>query len=399
MIAMSLRLPVSVLVFAVLATALLLPAVAPPPAEAASVSQQLELTRQRIAAAQRREGKLDRQLGSLDDKLSRIDDELARLHDQIASVEERLRVTRAKLELVREQLRLKRRELAEAQEELELQQRAFSQRVVLTYKSTELDYVDVLFAAESFEELVTRLRLVRELVGYDNELVADLESARDKVDAEEQAIAEKESVVAEATAELQEENDRLAALRAAQQAQQQAALAARADKRDALQGVAANLAELERQEDALLAQSRAISGAVAGSAGAGHGTGSMVWPCSGTVVSGFGWRIHPILGTRRFHTGIDIAAGYGSPIVAADSGVVIYATWNGGYGNCTAVDHGRGVSTLYAHQSRMVVGYGTRVSKGQVIGYVGSTGLSTGPHLHFEVRVNGSPVDPMGYLR
>ena len=98
------------------------------------------------------------------------------------------------------------------------------------------------------------------------------------------------------------------------------------------------------------------------------------------------------------HTGIDLAAGYGTPIRAADSGTVIYATWMGGYGNVIIVDHGRGISTLYAHQSSLAAGNGQRVGRGQVIGYVGSTGFSTGAHLHFEVRVNGNPVDPMGYL-
>ena len=116
------------------------------------------------------------------------------------------------------------------------------------------------------------------------------------------------------------------------------------------------------------------------------------------MVSPFGWRIHPILGYRKFHTGIDIAVGYGVPIHSAGAGTVIYATWMGGYGNVIIVDHGDGLSTLYAHQSSLAVGNGARVARGQTVGYVGSTGFSTGPHLHFEVRVNGNPVDPMGYL-
>jgi murein DD-endopeptidase MepM/ murein hydrolase activator NlpD len=124
----------------------------------------------------------------------------------------------------------------------------------------------------------------------------------------------------------------------------------------------------------------------------------MIWPVNGTVTSGYGYRIHPILGKRILHTGIDIAAASGTSIWAADGGTVIYATWVSGYGNTVAIDHGGGISTLYAHQSSMAVSYGQKVKKGQVVGYVGSTGYSTGPHLHFEVRVNGTPVDPMGYL-
>ena len=116
------------------------------------------------------------------------------------------------------------------------------------------------------------------------------------------------------------------------------------------------------------------------------------------MVSPYGYRIHPILGYRKLHTGIDIAVGYGVPIHSSAAGTVIYAAWMGGYGNVIIVDHGDGLSTLYAHQSSLAVGNGTRVTRGQTVGYVGSTGFSTGPHLHFEVRVNGNPVDPMGYL-
>ena len=119
---------------------------------------------------------------------------------------------------------------------------------------------------------------------------------------------------------------------------------------------------------------------------------------STSITSPFGYRYHPILGYRKLHTGIDFGVGYGTPIKAADSGTVIYATWMSGYGNVTILDHGSGITTLYAHQSSIAVGSGARVSQGQVIGYVGSTGFSTGPHLHFEVRLNGTAVDPMGYL-
>jgi murein DD-endopeptidase MepM/ murein hydrolase activator NlpD len=117
----------------------------------------------------------------------------------------------------------------------------------------------------------------------------------------------------------------------------------------------------------------------------------LIWPVGGPVVSGYGMR------WGRMHMGIDIGAGYGTPIVASASGTVIFAGWMGGYGNFVIVDHGGGLSTAYAHQSSIAVGGGT-VSQGQVLGYVGCTGHCFGPHLHFEVRVNGSAVDPLGYL-
>jgi murein DD-endopeptidase MepM/ murein hydrolase activator NlpD len=118
-----------------------------------------------------------------------------------------------------------------------------------------------------------------------------------------------------------------------------------------------------------------------------------------TITSGFGYRIHPIFHLRRLHTGVDFDCNLGDPIRAAAPGTVIEAGWRGGYGKCVIIDHGGGIATLYAHQSTILVSIGQEVARGQVIGKVGSTGYSTGPHLHFEVRVNGSPVDPMGYLR
>jgi murein DD-endopeptidase MepM/ murein hydrolase activator NlpD len=127
--------------------------------------------------------------------------------------------------------------------------------------------------------------------------------------------------------------------------------------------------------------------------------GRLLWPTtSNLITSYFGYRVHPIYGTTRFHSGIDIGASYGAPIYAAESGRVILASYYDGYGNCIIIDHGDGVSTLYAHCSSIIVKVGQYVSKGQIIGYVGSTGNSTGPHLHFEVRINGNPVNPFNYL-
>jgi len=129
-----------------------------------------------------------------------------------------------------------------------------------------------------------------------------------------------------------------------------------------------------------------------------RGTGQMVLPCAAPITSGFGWRMHPILGYERFHSGIDFGADYGTLIAAADSGTVIFAGWYGGYGTAVIIDHGNGITTLYGHTSELYVTEGQTVQRGQAIATVGSTGLSTGPHLHFEVRQAGEPVDPTAYL-
>jgi len=128
------------------------------------------------------------------------------------------------------------------------------------------------------------------------------------------------------------------------------------------------------------------------------GTGQLMYPTIGPVTSNFGWRIHPILGIERFHSGIDFGADYGTLIYASESGRVIYSDWYGGYGNAVIIDHGNGITTLYAHCSELYVRDGDSVVKGQPIATVGSTGFSTGPHLHFELRANGEPIDPAAYL-
>jgi murein DD-endopeptidase MepM/ murein hydrolase activator NlpD len=160
---------------------------------------------------------------------------------------------------------------------------------------------------------------------------------------------------------------------------------------------AMEVAETQLEQDAhtisSLIQQRVSRGIVAY-----RGTGQMILPCPGEITSGFGWRMHPVLGYERFHSGLDIGADYGTVINAADRGMVIFAGWYGGYGNAVIIDHGGGLTTLYGHTSELYVTEGQEVQRGQAIAAVGSTGLSTGPHLHFEVRREGDPTDPVAFL-
>jgi murein DD-endopeptidase MepM/ murein hydrolase activator NlpD len=169
----------------------------------------------------------------------------------------------------------------------------------------------------------------------------------------------------------------------------------RASQKEALADTRETKAVLIAEANALAAEDARIRGQLAAVQGASDTVPSsqgLVWPVSGPVTSPFGYR------WGRLHAGIDIGVGYGTPIQAAASGTVVLAGWTGGYGNYTCIDHGGGLATCYAHQSSYAVGAGAQVSQGQVIGYVGNTGHSFGAHLHFEVRINGAPVDPLGYL-
>lgn len=167
-------------------------------------------------------------------------------------------------------------------------------------------------------------------------------------------------------------------------------------KVDELAAADAELTKFIREQEAAAAAA-AGGGSTAPAPGSSSVSGFQ-WPVNGGVSSGFGYRVHPIYGTRRLHAGLDISGGSGTPIAAAKSGTVLSAGWRGGYGNAVVISHGGGITTLYAHQSRMNVSSGQQVGRGDIVGWVGSTGASTGPHLHFEVRVNGSAVNPRPYL-
>jgi len=352
-----------------------------------------------IQQAQQQKQGLDARIAAIDERLNAIDDKLARLHDKIDVSSAKLEKQQAVYDKLHAALVLKRRELEKAQLELNWQQQVFNRRVVDVYKMDQVSYLDVLLASNGYNDFITRLQMVRRLVGNDNRIVGDLVKARDAVKEQKRQVEHDTLVAQRVRDELERRNDALLALRAQQLSAQQSAKTDRASKSQALSKVETSLRAWEAQEATQAAESQGLAGVITGITGHGDGryTGQMTRPVPGGITSPFGWRIHPIFHVRKFHTGVDMAASYGEPIHAADGGKVIYATWMSGYGNTIIIDHGNGISTLYAHQSRILITSGT-VSKGQVIGYVGATGYATGPHLHFEVRINGNPVDPMGYI-
>jgi murein DD-endopeptidase MepM/ murein hydrolase activator NlpD len=369
---------------------------AAPPAGAAKTLEELE---ELIDKAEQQKGSLSKVITRLDARLKAIDKKLAALGDKIDTVSGKLEKQRVVYDKLHAELKQKQRELKKAELELAWQQKVFDARVVEAYKLGDVDYLDLILASKGFEDFVTRLGFVKRLVDNDDDLVGDLTTARNTVKTQKHEVLVDTVAARKIRDDLKKRNDELLALKAQQQEAAAAAKADRKAKNSALAKVETDIRAWQAQEAQLAAESQGLAGVINGLAGSGDGTstGSMVWPTSGGVSSPFGWRIHPIFHVRKFHTGIDIGAGYGQPIVAADGGTVIYATWMSGYGNTTIIDHGGGISTLYAHQSRILITSGP-VTKGQVVGYVGSTGYSTGPHLHFEVRVSGNPVDPMGYF-
>jgi len=367
--------------------------------EPAYGARTLEELEKLIDEAEQEKSGLSRKIAELDKRLNRIESKLDSLGEKIDDVSAKLDKQQALYEKLNAELKQKQRELKQAELQLAWQQKVFDQRMVEAYKMGEVNYLDVLVQSNGFDDFVTRVDFLKRLVESDDQLVGELTETRNVVKTQKHEVLVKTREARDLRDDLKQKNDELVALEAEQLAAQSTAEADRKEKNKALSKVESDIRAWEAQEAQLAAESQGLAGVITGLSGSGDGrsSGSMMWPCAGSLTSPFGWRIHPIFGVSKMHTGIDIGAGYGTPIKAADGGRVIYATWMSGYGNTTIVDHGGGISTLYAHQSNFRITSGP-VSKGDVIGYVGSTGYSTGPHLHFEVRVGGNPVNPMSYL-
>src|SRR5437867_4432389 len=263
------------------------------------------------------------------------------------------------------------------------------------YETRDPTLVEVILSSKSFQDVLDQIHYLEAIARQDKRIAAAVAGARDQVHV---ALERTKTIRARVHSETQ-----VVAVRTQQQRDVKSQLLAKqgslAGKRKRQKGQLATTREQERafiaEANALAAEDANIRGQLAAAQGASDTTPSssgLIWPVNGPVTSPFGYR------WGRLHAGIDIGVPYGTPIHAAASGTVVLADWTGGYGNYTCIDHGGGMATCYAHQSSYAVSSGAAVSQGQVIGYVGNTGHSFGAHLHFEVRINGNPVDPLGYL-
>ena len=265
-------------------------------------------------------------------------------------------------------------------------QKQLGTRIRDIYIHGQISYLDVLFGAKDFQDFLTRMDLLKTVIKQDYDLVQTV-------------LAEKEDIE-QTEKELQEDKEQQGKLeqdaRHARQIMEQ-----KVKKRQALiEKMKSDKATFDKQYDELMAASKQVTRMIQNSHSnvAVSGSGAMVWPIGGPITSEFGWRTHPITGDQRFHSGLDIGGDYGVPIHAAQSGTVTDAGWISGYGNAVIIDHGGGITTLYGHNQSLAVSVGESVGQGQTIAYCGSTGNSTGPHCHFEVRENGEPVSPYNYL-
>jgi murein DD-endopeptidase MepM/ murein hydrolase activator NlpD len=333
----------------------------------------------------------NRQLADVETQLAAKEAELAAAQAALQDAQNATLAVSEQLQQVSAQLEATRQELADKKDE-------FNARAVAAYKyGGSVSYAGALLDADNFSDLATTAYYLQSVMEYDNRLIEQVSGeaeqiadARAEVDALHEQHATQQTVAERAAAEVE---------RAAQAQRKLAEMAAQERARSASvkQQLESQLASYNALVADLEAESRDLEEELARSRWrpGRPGIGGLLWPTNGRAGSGYGWRVHPIYGTRRMHTGVDVAGPYGQPIIAAAEGLVVHAGWRGGYGIAVVIDHGGGLATLYAHQSSINVAEGQVVAAGQKIGSIGSTGQSTGPHLHYEIRVNGVPKDPM----
>jgi len=364
-----------------------------------SVDARLSALHARIAEAQRKAQALSAQIDSVSSRIQRLEGRVGDVSARLTTLESDLALHQRKLDRLTALFRLETKRYFFLRRQYSLALARLNARVVAVYEQGNVDSVDVILGASNLADLVDRLDYVNQVGAADERIATSVGRAKEAARAAREATRKLRGVVAGETRAVRARTEQVRAIRNELVSSRQQLVAARSTKRVSLVKVRASEREevseaqaLEQVSAALGAQIQAAQSASSYTPPASRSASGFIWPVSGPVTSPFGMR------WGRMHTGIDIGVPYGTPIRAAASGQVIYAGWMDGYGNLVFIDHGRGISTGYAHQSRIAVSNGQAVTQGQVIGYVGCTGHCFGPHLHFEVRVNGTPVDPLGYL-
>ena len=381
----------------------------------ASAASKSEL-KSRLAQIREQKAEIERNLESYKADQAEYAGQIGTLNNKIALTEEEIDATQDILDELDANIAQTEQELEETTQELENKKELFATRIRVMYENGDTSYMDVLLNSENFSDMLSNMEIVSQIMDYDKGVVAEYTALKESI---EQMKAELESDRADKQDYMDSLEDRkeelesdrtdlkklLAKLENDIEYAEKTARQMQADE----DKVNAEIEELSRQEaeaarkaaEAAKKAAQSKSASSSTSTSTVRASGSMVWPCPSYnyISSNYGYRTHPITGkVSSFHKGIDIAASSGNPVLAAASGTVVKSYMSSSYGNYIVISHGGGLMTAYAHLSRRLVSVGDTVSTGQQIGKVGSTGNSTGPHLHFEVYVNGSTVNPMNYV-
>jgi murein DD-endopeptidase MepM/ murein hydrolase activator NlpD len=368
----------------------------------ASLDAKLAAVQAKIAAAQARESHLNTQIGGLNTQISALETRVGGVSSKLSSLRADLALHQRRLDTLSRLFQIQTLRYRDLRHEYSLAVARLDNRLVSIYKQPEPGTIDLVLQAKSFQDVLDEMNYLGIVAKADETIAQQVQSAKRQVaSARKHTAAIRQNVANEANkinAYVQQE----ANLRTSLLVSQGKLSVVKSSKSQALYETKAQEHAAQEESNAIQSASAAIEAKIraATSAPSDNPTGTvatpsaagLIWPVQGPITSPFGPR------WGGFHPGIDIGVPEGTPIHAAAAGTVIYCGWESGYGNLVVIDHHNGLATAYAHQSRIAVSCNQDVTQGQVIGYSGCTGFCTGPHLHFEVRVNGTPVDPLGYL-
>jgi murein DD-endopeptidase MepM/ murein hydrolase activator NlpD/outer membrane murein-binding lipoprotein Lpp len=370
----------------------------------AAVDAKLAKLHDKIVRAHAKEASLSSQIGGLTSQIQSLEQRVGDVSERLATLQSDLALHQRRLDKLNQLFHLQTIRYHDLQHEYRLAVRRLNLRLVDIYKQNEPTTVDVLLAARNFDDVLDQLDYLGAIAAQDKKVAVQVAGAKHQVKVARRKTTLVRRSVSQETHVINARVQQQAILRGELLSTRSHLKGARSDKSRALV-ITRQQVQSEIQESQALASASAqlaaklqAGQAQAGSVAAGSSSGEapsgsgFAWPVSGPITSPFGMR----WGT--LHPGIDIGVPTGTPIHAAGSGTVVWCGWMSGYGNLVMIDHHNGLATLYGHQSRIAVGCNQEVSQGATIGYVGCTGFCTGPHLHFEVRLNGTPVDPLGYL-
>lgn len=331
-------------------------------------------------------GELDEVQSNLSENLQQVE----KLDEKISSAEQELSEQESKITELKESISEIETELNTVTEKYEKQRKLFEQRLVATYEAGETQYLDILLKSRSLSDFLSSYYIITELAELDNDLISELEEKKKTIDLSKQKLEnEKEEL-----ATLIENQTRVSRTLQNTKKMRESFIEKLSDEEKSLQ---AKIDEINTQYEEVNKQILALAQQGIDTAYIG---GELAWPVPGytRITSKYAMRVHPITGQYKLHTGVDIGAPEGANFVAANDGIVTKAEYNTAYGKMVIIDHGGGISTLYAHGSEILVEVGQSVKRGESVLKVGSTGYSTGPHAHFEVRINGVTTDPLPYI-
>jgi murein DD-endopeptidase MepM/ murein hydrolase activator NlpD len=330
------------------------------------------------------------QITTVDNQKKKYLQDLNNINSKINDTNSQLQNLQSELNKIQENCNKSQEELNHAQNSLNKEDGLYKERLKAMYINGPTGYIEVLLDSSSFSDFISRLDMIQRVVKYDEDLLKEMKSKRDSIESEKRSLLSQKAELLSTKNQIDvrkrdlknQETDR--SLLVSRLSTQKNELKADLEKQERESAEIGNIIKKSQVHSKLT-----------------YTGGAMGWPAPDYVriSSPYGWRFHPVLNRRKLHTGVDLASPSGSRVLAAADGEVIFAGSYGGYGNAVIIDHGSGLSTLYGHNSSLMVGVGEKVKRGQQIARVGSTGLATGPHVHFEVRKSGSPVDPMPYLK